>query len=170
MPSLISTSKLQELFECKNGSLFWKITFNKVKAGDEAGCKLSTGYRAVRINGERHQAHRLIYQMHYGEIPLGMIIDHINCNRADNRIDNLRLCTYTQNVQNKSLNKNNKSGSKNVYWSQQEGKWGVGIRINKSKKHFGFFKDLELADLVAMEARNKFHGQFANHGTQRNSQ
>ena len=164
MRNMPYASVLHDLFECKDGSLFWKITFNKVKAGDEAGYKTSTGYRVVRINNVKHYTHRLIYTMFNGEIPEGMVIDHVNCNRADNRIENLRICDSYQNAQNKSLNKNNKSGFKNVHWLKSVNKWKVQLRVNGKMKNIGLFKDLELADLVATEARHKFHGKFTNHG------
>ena len=58
---------------------------------------------------------------------------------------------------------NNTSGVKNVCFHKGNNKWVVQLRINKKKKHFGCYEDLELAELVAIEARNKFYGKWANH-------
>jgi hypothetical protein len=167
VPKSISTSTLKDLFDYKDGHLYWKSDVaNNVKAGSKAGCKASNGYTFVKINKIQYVSHRLIYQLHYGEIADDMYVDHINCNRSDSKIENLRLCNIYQNAQNRSLNKDNKSGSKNVHWMKASNKWKVQIRVNGAMKNFGLFDDLELADLVATEARDKYFGAFANHGVQ----
>ena len=91
-------------------------------------------------------------------------LDHINGNKSDHRIENLRAATHSTNNFNKVVQSNNKLGMKNISWHHQNNKWWVQLVQNK-KKVFSFFtEDLELAELVAIEARNKYHGEFANHG------
>ena len=91
------------------------------------------------------------------------LIDHIDNNRSNNKISNLREATYQTNNENYKTPKTNKSGIKNVSWYKSLNKWVVGISIKKTKQTIGYFDDLELAELVAVEARNKYRGEFANH-------
>jgi hypothetical protein len=99
--------------------------------------------------------------MFHGVLPT--FIDHINNNRLDNRIENLRIATDSQNNCNKGIQANNTSGSKNVKWHERIKKYEVSVQVNKQRKYIGVFEDLELADLVATMAREKYHGSFAKH-------
>jgi hypothetical protein len=118
------------------------------------------GYTRIEINGKSYYAHRLAWLYVYGEMPK-LHLDHINGNKSDNRICNLREATRVENLRNTSKNIKNTSGAKNVYLHKPTDKWQVRIALNGKSKHFGLFDDFELADLVAIEARNKYHGQFA---------
>lgn len=159
----VTQELLHELFEYKNGELYWKISpSNNVKIGDKAGCLSSTGYLFVGIKNKLYRCHRLIFLMHHGHLP--KYIDHINNNPSDNRIENLRVCTIQQNQFNSKIPKNNSSGYKGIFWIEACKKWRVRIRVNGKLKSFGYFDALELAALVAHEARLKYHGEFANHG------
>lgn len=158
----ISLERLKELFEYKDGSLVWKVrAANRVKVGDIAGGTngKKQPYMRVMVDGHRYLVHRLIYAWHYGFMP--EIVDHINGNVLDNRIENLRQATKSQNHQNSCYHKNNTSGAKNVSWNKRQNKWCVSLRVNKKKIHIGTFNDFEFADLVAHEARSLHFGQFA---------
>lgn len=146
---------IQSLFEDKDGGLYWR------KTGKKAGTLHRTKYIQVGIDGKSYNAHRLMFMLHYGWVP--EVIDHIDGNRSNNKIENLRPATWTQNLQNMKLRPNNKSGCKNVSWSSAKQKWAVQLSINGRQRNLGRFDDLELADLVATEARNKYHGAFARH-------
>lgn len=100
--------------------------------------------------------------MHTGEMPI--VVDHINLVRDDHRIENLRAADHHTNNYNKGVQKNNKLGMKNICWSKQNKKWWVQVRAKGKTVVSKMFDDLELAQLVAYEARDKFHGAFANHG------
>jgi hypothetical protein len=100
--------------------------------------------------------------MHTGTMPI--VVDHINLIRHDHRIENLRAADHHTNNYNKGVQKNNKLGMKNICWSKQNKKWLVQLMANGKRVVSLMFDDLELAQLVAHEARNKFHGAFANHG------
>jgi hypothetical protein len=158
---MITAAELLKIFEYRDGQLYWKIKSNKnKKIGDKAGT-LSHDYEQIRIKGKIILTHRIIFAMHNGYYP--KIVDHINGIKNDNRIENLRECTQRENTYNQKLRKNNNSGYKNVSLIKNTSKWKVEIRINGVKKHFGCFDNLELANLVAEEARNKYHGEFARH-------
>lgn len=147
----------------RNGKLYWKVSnSNRVKIGDEAGTVNSSGYLNIGLNNKNYLNHRIIFAIHNGYIP--KVVDHINGFKTDNRIENLREATRIQNGQNMKLRTSNKSGCKNVSWHKPLNKWKVSLRVNNKVKHIGYFLNLELADLVAVEARNKYHLNFANHG------
>jgi hypothetical protein len=90
-------------------------------------------------------------------------LDHIDGNTFNNCIENLRPATISQNNCNQVIRKDNTSGIKGVSWCKTWKKWKVRVQINRKRISFGYFKNLELAELVAIEARNKFHGNFAKH-------
>ena len=159
---MITQAELLELFDYKNGEIYWKKTFSKkTKIGNKAGRKQSLGYIQVNVNKKSYLAHRIIFAMHNGYFPKS--IDHINGSKSDNRIENLREVTASQNLQNTKKPITNTSGYKNVYFHPSRNKWQVKLVVNKTNKSFGYYDDLELADLVAQEARNKHFGEFACH-------
>lgn len=148
-------------FRYEDGNLYWKKPRSGIAVGKKAGCIDSQGYLRIRFNGKKYLNHRLIFFMEYGYMP--EMLDHIDNNPLNNRIENLRPATRNENGYNKSLQINNTSGYKNVFWHKSSKKWRVVITVNKKYLRFGCFDDLELADLVAQEARDKYHGQFARH-------
>jgi hypothetical protein len=159
---MITQDYLHQLFEYKDGNLYWKLnSANNVKVGDNAGSFCSRGYKFVGINRKVYRMHRLIFLMFHGYLP--KIIDHKDGNKYNNKIENLREASMFENQQNRIIQKNNKSGVKNVDWHKKSAKWRVAIQVNKKRKFIGSFKDLELAELVAIEARNKYHKEFARH-------
>jgi hypothetical protein len=160
---ILSKDLLNNLFVYKDGKLYWKNNKGKrTKENEEAGRKNNNGYRQIVIKSRFYSTHRLIFLMHYGYLP--DYIDHINGIKDDNRIENLRQATKSQNNQNTKLQKNNTSGCKGVSWQSRAKKWVAYTKVNNKRIHLGSFVDKELAELVAVEARNKYHGIFANHG------
>ena len=152
-----------QMFLYKDNELFWRVDRGyKVKAGSLAGCVRKNGYRQLSINKKVYFAHRIIFLMHHGYLPKE--IDHIDGNPLNNSIANLREVTHSQNQWNHKLRSDNKTGIKGVTWSKTKNKWKVQISFNSKNKHIAYSKDLELAGLIAMEARNKYHKEFANHG------
>ena len=150
-------------YDLDTGVFTWKVNKSKrAKAGDVAGW-IYNGYWEIEIDHKKYKAHRLAWLYVYGEMPKNLI-DHIDNDRSNNRISNLREATYQTNSENYKTPKTNKSGVKNVSWYKNLDKWVVSMSIKKTKKTIGYFDDLELAELVAVEARNKYRGEFANHG------
>ena len=146
----------------------WRV-FNSVYAGKEAGSKSYTPHRhplAVQV-GVKHPtgkkdftAHRIIWEMMRGPIPLGIEIDHINGNAHDNRIDNLRLATHAQNMLNKRIHGNNTSGIKGVSFDKHRQKWRANIQMGHKAKHLGRFDTRELAAAAYAVASVELHGEF----------
>ena len=122
---------------------------------------MSHGYKYIRVNGKFKREHRYVWEQYHGPIPEGMQIDHINGDRKDNRIENLRLANQSDNSKNRiGSNANNKLGIRNVQ-KTSSGKYRVRLMLNGKDKHIGVYSDIELAELVAQEARLHYYGEFA---------
>ncbi len=159
----ITQELVKELFEYKDGGLYRKKSAPNSSKGSRFGSvDYSKGYRRGRVNYKHITEHRLIYLYFYGELP--ETIDHINGDRLDNRIENLRKATASQNQHNRKNQKNSTSGHKGVCFDSSRNKWVVQVAINNKRKKIGRFEDFELACLVADEARNLYHGEYARHG------
>jgi len=131
-------------YDRETGLFFWVRPRKRVKKGDKAGCN-SHGYIVIRIDGVGYQAHRLAWLWEYGEFP-SMEIDHINRDRKDNRISNLRLVSSRENKQNARAKKTNKSGFVGVCFDARRNKFKAEIRDGDGRKVFlGRFDTLEEA-------------------------
>jgi hypothetical protein len=158
---MLTKEKLAELFCYEDGNLINKVQRGaKGKKGQKAGCFDKEGYVVIGIDKKLYRAHRLIWLMNYGEFPSGEL-DHINGKRDDNRVENLREATSSENKHNQKKRVTNTSGFKGVSFCKKSEKWIAFVTVNKKQKNFGPFDDVELADLVACEARNKYHKMFA---------
>jgi hypothetical protein len=145
---------LNDLFRYEDGKIFWKIRpCIGRKAGDEAGTRYANGYIVAMYKGIRYPVHRAVWEMHNGPIPTGLVVDHINRDRSDNRIENLRLVTQQQNVWNSKGY--NAIGVKHVEVR------GNRYRVRVLNRRYGSYESLELADLVAQEVRHKLQGEYA---------
>jgi hypothetical protein len=152
------------LFEYRDGALYRKTNRNnRFKAGHRAGSLIkSTGYRSVQVSGVPYQEHSIIYLMHYGFIP--KIIDHINNNKIDNKIENLRQATYDQNAWNTKRSTKNTSGIKGVSFRKDRNAWIARLQAHAQSIYLGYFKSKEDAQEFMELARDVIHGEFANHG------
>jgi hypothetical protein len=151
---MVTQKLLQDVFSYQDGEL--------IRKGKVAGSINKRGYRCIYLDTKIYKAHRLIFLYHHGYLPEQ--VDHVDGNKLNNRIENLRAANNSVNMMNRGLMKNNTSGSKGVFWCKDYQKWRVAVRINKKLRSFGRFEDIELAELVAIEVRNKYHKEFANHG------
>ena len=143
----------------QDGYLVWKIKCKRANIGAKAGIVHPNGYLRTGINGKIYLNHRLIYIWHHGVLP--EMVDHIDGNKLNNDINNLRIANNVTNQQNQKLKKENTSGFKNVSFCCQTKKWAVKIRIDGKSRTIGRYKDIELASLVAQETRAKYHGEYA---------
>ena len=163
---MITQERLHDLFEYReDGNLIWQVSSsNRVRIGDTVGYLNISGYYRVQINGKKHFLHRLIYMYHHGHLTQGMDIDHIDGNPANNRIENLREITHSQNLMNAKIHKNNKTGIKGVCFLRKAKKYQVRLAINGKDIYLGCYTTLEEAKAVVKEAREKYHGEYARHG------
>lgn len=159
---MITQQLVAECFEHRDGKLYWKKVAHPNKqylVGQEAGSIHKTGYRHVTWRGKIHKVHRLIFLLEYGYLPSE--VDHINGDRQDNRIENLRAATRSENQCNRPALANNTSGYPGVTWHKKSKAWCVRVMKNGKTVVQQYFKDLELAGLFAVEARSLYHGAYA---------
>ena len=161
MKTYPTQEEVQYYFTYENGKLYWKnITRNSIKVGDPAGY-INHRYYVVCINRSMYLMHRLIYIYFNGEIPPGMYIDHIDGNSLNNNIENLRLCTLSQNQYNSKKSIVNTSGIKGVTF--ENNKWRCRCRVNGKKYHVGFYDDINEAKIAVENFRKLYHGEFSRH-------
>lgn len=162
----IDAGELRRLFHYnpETGELTRRVNSGTAKAGDVAGTINGMGYRDVRVKSVLHKAHRIAWCIFYGEHPRGNI-DHINGDRLDNRIANLRIASLQENARNRRMNRNNKSGVTGV--SLVQGKWHAAIKDKPNhQKHLGVFETLAEAAQARKDAEEKY-GYHENHGARR---
>lgn len=114
-------------------------------------CVSSNGYYVHTIHGRTEYVHRTVWRLHYGEIPSDKIIDHINRNKLDNRLTNLRLVSYRENALNAPVRKTSKSKITGV-WKLSSGKWAAQVTFNRKTYHIGCFCTKQ----QAKKARDEF--------------
>jgi hypothetical protein len=131
-------------------------------AGKEAFTAASEGYRVGTILKRRAYAHRIAWLLHYGVWPTNHI-DHINGDRSDNRIVNLRDATPLENRRNSRRRSDNKSGICGVSWCPRSNKWETCIRVKGRSIHLGKFASLSEAAAARAEASAKY-GFSTRHG------
>ena len=160
---LPSQEELRRLFKYREGNLYWKIKpAKRIKIGNKAGCLHHTGYSVVITNNVHYQMHRIIWVYHYGAIPSNLQIDHIDGDKANNMIENLRLATPSQNQSNnKRAYRNSRSSILGVHWHKANSKWHAQIRINYKKIHLGFFVNQEDAIAARKAAELQYFAEFA---------
>jgi hypothetical protein len=139
----------------------WKA-WNTQYANTEAGSKKSDGYLKVQIFKKQHLAHRVAWAIYYGKYPDGHI-DHINGNRSDNRIKNLRDVTIQENARNQKISKINASGHSGIHYYKAGGSWAAYIYCDKKKIHLGYFDKVDDAIAARKQAEKKY-GFHPNHG------
>lgn len=161
-----------DYFTYRNGGLVWVArkcrnrhdkAWNTRFANKPAGTIGSNGYVKVRLSGRVYYAHRIIWEMFYGRIPDGYEIDHINHDRSDNRIENLRCVHPHENDKNLSLPKNSSSGAIGVSFDNDRMKYRAYIVVNGKYKTIGRYSTKD----QAIEARieySELHGFHDNHG------
>ena len=120
------------------------------------------GYACRALHRINHKQPHIFMHRVIINTPLGMETDHINQNRLDNRKENLRACTGTQNAHNKKIDSLNTSGYKGVCWHKYVKKWVAQIGINKTRKHIGYFNTAEDAARAYDELAKIHYGEFAN--------
>jgi len=153
----IDVQLLRNLFRynSKTGILHWKKTGGKHKSGDKVG-SISNGRLRVCILYEDYLVHRIIWAMHFGEFPVN-VIDHIDGNPLNNRIDEIRdVNVKTNNEDRGKPEKHNSAGFHGVKLHGC-GRFGAFITSNSKKKYLGYFDTPQEAHEVFLNAKRQLH-------------
>jgi hypothetical protein len=161
---MITKARVDDLYLYRpDGELVRKIRVCGFRAGVVAGyLTKDRRYRAIRIDGRQYLVHRIVWLMHHGTIPeLPHMIDHVNRESLDNRIENLRICSRIQNLANARLHPNNKSGYRGVH-RRPSGKWRAAIHVSGKTIVLGIFDDPAVAARAYDAARLELSGEYAH--------
>ena len=135
----VALQYVQPNFE--TGKLYWKTRRGGTAVvGGEVGHMTRDGYVKVKLEGKSYPVHRIMWLLAYGEHP-DRFVDHINGNRVDNRICNLRLVNKSENARNRRATRNSVSGLNGVVWANDRNKWRAFIRWNNRLEHLGSHED-----------------------------
>ena len=161
---MLTRGRLKEVLDCdpEIGEFYWKEQPGSRSdlVGKRAGYNGPPGYRSIWIDGEGYLVHRLVWLYVHGKFPVDQI-DHINMKRADNRIENLREATPSQNMQNKKA----RVGLKGAQWNKRDRKWVAQAALdNRKTTYLGSFDTEEEAHAAYCEAAKKCYGEFFNAG------
>ncbi|BCQ23123.1 HNH endonuclease [Caballeronia sp. NK8] len=162
MAERITLERLKQIlsYEPDTGLFRWKVYRNaKVGVGDIAGTISAKGYAMIGTGGRLYQAHRLAWFYMTGAWP-DHEIDHRNHIKTDNRFENLRQATKTDNNRNRRF-KRNRSGFKGVAFNPRLKKWNAQIWYDGKQKHLGVFDRPEDAHEAYRAAAKEIHGEFA---------
>lgn len=141
------------------GVFTWLINTGSKKKGSRAGSTTVEGYCRITIKGTEYRLHRLAWFYIHKEWPPN-VIDHINRDRADNRICNLRLATVQQNKYNMGLMSTSTTLMRGVSLYKRTGKYQAKIRIKGVRKHLGYFNTAEEASVVYEKFAKDNFGEF----------
>lgn len=161
---MITQERLKELFHyCPETGIFtWKASIERRNSGSVAGYAGALGYMQVCLDGSQYYLHRLAILYMTGSFPKEHT-DHIDHNRGNNRWENIRAVSQSENLRNQTMAKNNKSGFAGVCWHKSSGKWLARIGGTSKRIHLGSFSDVNDAIAARKKADIK-HGYHANHG------
>ena len=148
------------------GSFKWiRPTTGRLTIRKNIGSVMLNGYLKLMVNRKSYLAHRAAWFLTYGYIP--KLIDHVDGNKLNNKISNLREATKAQNAQNSTVMEN-ASGVRNVTWIKCKKRWRARF-LADNNYYVKTFKDLESAADWAREMKTKLHGEFANYTTYKNN-
>lgn len=159
----MNIDRLQELlsYDSETGILRWKVKPAKnIAVGSVAGHLSKAGYVQVGIDGKLYFGHRIAWALYYNEQPPKMI-DHINENKGDNRIENLRSATNAENMRNMGKTKRNSTGFKGVTYNKKLKKYVASIGYNMKSIYLGLYNSAEEAHAAYCKAAKELHGPFS---------
>lgn len=155
----ITQELVKELFDYRDGELYWNKANHKTNTTTAVGSINSTGRKSVWVLKKNTLVHRIVFLYHHGYLP--EFLDHIDGNPLNNKIENLRPATRAENNRNAKVRKDNQTGVKGVY-PHQSG-FVAHTRINGKLTYLGLFKTIEEAANVVKQARELHHKEFARH-------
>ena len=160
LPPLARVKELVR-YDASTGKLFWLQPVARwIKPGDEAGTKVKHAVD-VTLDKVTYRAHRIIWLLVTGQDPGAAIVDHVDGNPHNNKIQNLRLATFHQNQCNQKRRTDNTSGLKGVTWDKSRGKWVGQIHVKGKHIFLGRHETKEEAYAAYCEAARRLHEDFA---------
>lgn len=160
MSRLPQRSRVLELldYDSASGAFIWRVPRkrNQVKAGSAAGSIVANGYLVIGVDGARVYAHRLAWLIVYGDWPTAGV-DHVNGNKADNAIRNLRAATQLENGQNLKRPSHNTSGVTGVSWHRQIGRWFAYVTVEGKRHSAGCHGSIEEAAAARRALKARLH-------------
>jgi hypothetical protein len=161
---MLTLERLKQVlhYDPVSGIFTWIVSLNaRGPVGARAGTYHARKYRAIGIDGVKYYEHRLAWFYVTGEWKL---VDHINRVRDDNRFENLRPATKSQNAAHSRLYKNNKSGVKGI--TRNGSGWAANIKYGGQNFYLGTFRTKEEAHEAYMTKAREFHGDFSHDGSE----
>lgn len=160
--NLIWKERAAECFKNSGAFLMW----NKRYSNKIAGCELRDSKKRpvsvhVCVNGKPFMAHRIIWEMQNGNIPKGLLIDHRDTNPFNNKLENLRLATPSQNSMNSKVSLRSSTGLKGVFKQPGTKNFSSYISVNGKVQHIGSYPTKGLAAVAHAKAAIRYHGAFA---------
>jgi HNH endonuclease/AP2 domain len=148
-------------YDKSSGVVRWKVRRHGrggvINPGDAVGSVNAAGYLETRVNGYRDYVHRIAWALHYGAWPT-QNIDHIDGDKRNNRISNLRDCSQRVNVENQRIvSRNNTSGFTGVVWRADKKRWSALIQVDGKRKRLGGFDTPEQAHAAYLSAKRIMH-------------
>jgi len=147
----------------EDGKLYWiDFSIRPTAKKDPIGYKCKSGYVLMKFMKKTTTVHRIVFLYHHGYLP--KCIDHINGDKSDNRIENLRDATHCQNMMNIGKRSLNRSGYKGVSFHKKSNKWIAQIKQNKKHFYLGLFENPKEAYEAYCSKASELHGKYVNLG------
>jgi hypothetical protein len=140
--------------------MFWTEPRQRRSLTKPAGRTNWNGYRYITLDAKSYPAHRIAWALHYGEWPLDEV-DHIDLNPSNNRIENLREATRSQNCCNRQKRNGTKNTHKGVCWYPSRQRWYARLTVEGKNYFLGSFKTEVEAVRAYTDAIREHHGEFA---------
>jgi hypothetical protein len=159
---LLTQKYLQDVlsYDPDAGEFVWRATTRPGHAGKAAGCLRKTGYASINVGGRLYQAHRLVWLYIHGRWPENHI-DHINGNKSDNRLVNLREASPSQNIANSRISMANKTGFKGVSFDKRKRMYRACLGKDGKQLFLGYYDAPQDAHAAYAKAAKESHGAFA---------
>lgn len=158
----MEVSDIQREFIIREDDLWWRDPRGRRSSDSPAGgIDTSNGYRVVNFMGGKRYVHRIIFALRHGYMPYE--VDHINGVKTDNRVENLRAVTSSQNKMNVKIRKDNTHGEKGICFHNGRNKpWQAVIQFNCMKKSLGYYHTLDECKAARRAAEDKYFGEYAH--------
>lgn len=153
----ITQDTLKELLDYRDGNLWWRVKYTSNSLDRPAGCfDVNDGYWAIKVKQVKYLAHRLIWIYVYGSIDKDLVIDHIDGNKLNNKIENLRLVTNRENLHNSHRHRAGKLAGTSYH--KRAKKWSAQIYVNSKLFHIGDYRTEIEAHMAYLQVRKEWVG------------